>query len=72
MSFEMVVLDTALTVTTDKFNHNLSKMSLIFKKLHQITLDNPSDKTLKKFLAFKKSLMTFETRYLSTKEPGKY
>jgi hypothetical protein len=60
--FEMIVLDTALNVTTLKFHRNLSKMKPIFTGLVAVILSNPCEKTLKKLHAFRKSLLAFENK----------
>jgi hypothetical protein len=43
-------------------------MKPIFNKLLEESLCNPSDTMLEKFLAFKKSLMAFETSVASVKK----
>ena len=63
LPFEMVVLDVALDVTLKKFQQNLSSMKPLFALLLELTLSNPSDMTLEKLFALKKSLLSFETRY---------
>ena len=62
VTFEMIVLDTALGVTVSKFHRNLTRMKPIFNNLLAVILRNPSDKTLEKLHAFKKSLLAFEIR----------
>ena len=42
--------------------HNLFRMKPIFNKLVDQAVGKPCDTTLEKLLAFKKSLMSFETR----------
>ncbi len=64
LPFEMVVLDVALDVTLKKFQQNLSCMKPLFTLLLELTLSNPSDLTLEKLFALKKSLLSFETRSL--------
>jgi Mg2+ and Co2+ transporter CorA len=43
-------------------------MKPVFNKLLEQSLSNPSDMMLEKFLAFKKSLMSFETSVASVKK----
>jgi hypothetical protein len=43
-------------------------MKPIFNKLLEESLNNPSEMMLEKFLAFKKSLMAFETNVASVKK----
>ncbi len=59
----MIVLDTALSVTVTKFHRNLTRMKPIFNNLLAFILRKPSDETLEKLHAFKKSLMAFEIRW---------
>ena len=60
--FEIVVLDSALNVTVNKFQHYLSRMKPIFNKLIELAGEFPCEKTLKKIIAFKKSLFLFEQK----------
>ena len=60
--FEMLVLDNALNAITSRFYRTVGLMKPVFNKLMEMAHHSPSDKSLKKLLAFKKSLMAFETR----------
>jgi hypothetical protein len=48
------------------FNNLDPRMKVLFQKLMEQAQDNPCDTTLEKLLAFKKSLMSFETRWIKT------
>jgi hypothetical protein len=57
----MIVLDVALNAMTSKFSTTLARMKPVFNKLLDLSLNNPCDTNQKKLLAFKKSLLGFET-----------
>ncbi len=58
---------TGVSVTkSNKFNNLDPRMKDLFQKLMEQAQDNPCDTTLEKLLAFKKSLMSFETRWIKT------
>jgi len=59
--FEMLVLDNALYAVIGKFNRHLNMIKPIYKVLHEETVKRPSDKILRRILAFKKSLIAFDT-----------
>ena len=61
--FEMIVLDSALNVTVNKFQHYLSWMKPVCNSLLDLAAAAPCEKTLKKIIAFKKSLFLFEQKY---------
>ena len=63
--FEMIVLDNALRVTSTRFQHYFAKMKPIINRLLSSVSTDPCEKTLEKILAFKKSLLSFEMRYLT-------
>ena len=57
--FELTVLDSALKVTVNRFQHHLSWMKPVFERLLYLAAAGPCEKTLKKIIAFKKSLFQF-------------
>ena len=56
----MLVLDNSLHTTIGKFLRHLSIVKPIFNILLEETVANPSDKILRRILAFKKSISMFE------------
>ena len=62
--FEMLVIDNALHTVISKFNRHLNMIKPIFKVLLEETVASPSDKILRRILAFKKSLISFENNVL--------
>ncbi len=53
---------------TSKFNRHLSLIKPILNVLLEETVGNPSDTMLRRILAFKKSLMSFETSVVSVEK----
>ena len=66
--FEMLVIDNALHTVIGKFNRHLTMIRPIFNVLLEETVASPSDKILRRILAFKKSLMSFESNVLFIEE----
>ena len=66
--FEMLVIDNALHTVIGKFNRHLTMIRPIFNVLLEETIASPSDKILRRILAFKKSLMSFENNVLFIEE----
>jgi hypothetical protein len=66
--FEMLVLDNALHTVIGKFNRHLNMIKPIFNVLLEETVASPSDKILRRILAFKKSLISFENNVLFIEE----
>ena len=63
VGFEMAVLNAAFHCTNDKFFRSIGTMKLVSEKLQKLVRDLPTDRSLEKLLAFKKSLMALERRY---------
>jgi len=66
--FEMLTLDNALHTVIGKFNRHLKMIRPIFNVLLEETVKNPSDKILRRIMAFRKSLLTFEQNVLYVEE----
>lgn len=64
----MLVLDNALHTVISKFNRHLNMIKPIFNVLLEETVASPSDKILRRILAFKKSLMSFENNVMFIEE----
>jgi len=57
-----------IQAVTSKFNRHLSLIKPILNVLLEETVSNPSDTMLRRILAFKKSLMSFETSVVSVEK----
>ena len=64
----MLVLDNSLHTTIGKFLRHLSIVKPIFSILLEETVAKPSDKILRRILAFKKSISMFEMNVVSMEQ----
>lgn len=66
--FEMLALDNAFHTLIGKFSNHLSAIKEVFGALQRETIMNPTDKVLRRIIAFRKSLIAFEQSVRQTED----